>query len=113
MERFLKYSLSFHYSSIIKLELRRIDFSMQGYIIKLSGKSGKQWGNSKDILAMDVKKNPKTFSGYANSKLKTKTWISNLEKEDGHNTSLDKEKTEVLNNFFTSSFTKEDSTSIP
>lgn len=64
-------------------------------------------------VAMQAKSNPKAFYKYANSKLKTKTGIADLEKEDGTLTDNDKDKAEVLNKFFASVFTTEDTANIP
>jgi hypothetical protein len=65
-------------------------------------------------IAREIKTNPKGFWKYAKSKLKTKSRISDLEMgNSGKRTSSDQEKTEVLNNFFTEVFTKEDTSVIP
>lgn len=67
-------------------------------------------------IANDIKSNPKAFWSYVNSKTKSKSGIANLEyQRDGvsHLTSTDKEKTEVLSEFFTSVFTKEPEGQIP
>ena len=58
------------------------------------------------------KSNPKAFYNYANSKLKTKSGIGNLEADKGKVTS-DKGKAQTLNDFFTSMFTREDTQDIP
>ena len=64
-------------------------------------------------LAQKVKSNPKAFYNYANSKLKTRSNIADLEKSDGTTTKNDSEKAETLNDFFSSVFTDEDTSSIP
>ena len=68
-------------------------------------------------IAKNVKENPKKFWQYANSKRKTKTGISELkyQKEDGSEgiTEGDKQKAEVLANFFSSVFTQEPDGDIP
>jgi hypothetical protein len=71
----------------------------------------------KEIAKNAKKKNPKKFWQYANSKRKTKSGISELKykKENGeeNKTSTDKEKAEVLANFFSSVFTNEPDGEIP
>ena len=68
-------------------------------------------------IAKNANKNPKKFWQYANSKRKTKSGISELKykKENGeeNKTSTDKEKAEVLANFFSSVFTNEPDGEIP
>jgi hypothetical protein len=62
-------------------------------------------------IARNAKENPKTFWQYANSKRKTKSGIAELKYKDGNGesktTNGDKEKTEVLTDFFGSVFTEE------
>lgn len=57
-------------------------------------------------IALEVKSNCKSFWKYVNSKLKTRQGIGNLLKSDGSLTINDTEKAEVLNNFFSSVFTR-------
>ena len=64
-------------------------------------------------LAGDIKLNPKSFWKYVRSKTKVKTGISDLEKDDGTFAHTDIDKAEVLNNFFSSVFTREDISDIP
>ena len=63
-------------------------------------------------LAKDVKRNPKAIFSYANSKLKTKTGIADLDIETGKATT-DNEKAEALNELFSDAFTEEDTSNIP
>ena len=55
-------------------------------------------------LATGVKRNKKLFYKYINSKRRTKKNLHSLLDEAGNVTTEDKEKTEVLNAFFTSVF---------
>ena len=64
-------------------------------------------------LALEVKQNPKAFYKYASSKLKTRTTIPDLTMPDGTRTNTDRDKAEVLNDFFSSVFSQEDLTSMP
>ena len=64
-------------------------------------------------LIKNLKKDPKAFWRYANSKLKTRSKVSQLFKEDGTITENDNEKAQVLNTFFSSVFTEEDISEIP
>ena len=64
-------------------------------------------------LSREVRKNPKAFYKYVNSKTKTRTGIPPLETGDGNMTESDKEKAEVLNNYFRSVFTREGSDELP
>jgi len=50
-------------------------------------------------IARKSKKNPQTFFKYANSKLKTRSGVAELQREDGSVTQTDEEKAEVLNRF--------------
>ena len=64
-------------------------------------------------LAKNSKTNPKAFFSYVNSKLKTRPTIPDLKKSNGELTSNDHEKAEVLNNFFSSVFTRENTDAVP
>ena len=66
----------------------------------------------KDIAKLS-KSNPKAFYQYVNSKTKPKENISSLLKKDGTLSKDDSEKTDILNTFFSSVFTQEDSQFIP
>jgi hypothetical protein len=69
---------------------------------------------SKELhLAKEAKNNPKCFYQYVASKTKPKENVSNLLKEDGTLTQNDREKTEVLNDFFGSVFINEPKDNIP
>lgn len=63
-------------------------------------------------LAKSVKKNPKAFWQYSNSKLKTKERMGDFETENGQTTSQIRRK-QVLSRFFKSVFTMEDLSDIP
>ncbi|XP_077989646.1 uncharacterized protein LOC144443981 [Glandiceps talaboti] len=63
-------------------------------------------------IAHEVKLNPKVFYKYANSRMKTKESIGNINTAKGI-VSSDNEKAEELNNFFCSVFTKENFSSVP
>ena len=64
-------------------------------------------------LAEDVKTHPKSFWKYSNDKLKTRDKVNDLLKENGSLTKNDNEKAEVLNSFFKSVFTVEDTSQLP
>lgn len=59
-------------------------------------------------IAMESKMNSKSFWKYVNSKLKTRSGVSNLKNVDSTITSNDQEKVNVLNDFFSSVFTRTD-----
>ena len=64
-------------------------------------------------IAKECKNNPKLFYQYVNSKLKPKEKVSSLLKDDGSLSEGDQEKCEILNNFFGSVFTQEDTSDVP
>ena len=64
-------------------------------------------------ISKESKTNCKGFWKYVNNKLKRNTGISNLKTSDGKATENDKEKADLLNSFFSSVFTKENTTNIP
>ena len=64
-------------------------------------------------LAMNVKQNPKAFWRYCKSKLKNRSKLGDLKTSDGSLTSDDVTKAELLNQYFVSVFTNEDTTYIP
>ena len=109
-----------------KIRLKRTLFkkykkyrTIQNYNAYAKARNQVKWGVRKakkakeKQIAQDIKKNPKIFFRYVNSKIKPKEGISNLTKEDGKLTENDIEKTEVLNNFFQSVYTTEDKNNIP
>ena len=63
-------------------------------------------------VAQNVKKNPKAFWRYVNSKLKYKEVVADLN-IDGNLATTDTEKANALSNFFKDVFTKEDCSRIP
>jgi hypothetical protein len=64
-------------------------------------------------IAQKAKTNPKAFYGYVNSKLKTRTGISELKADNGKSAITDMEKAEMLNSFFSSVQTRENTEVIP
>ena len=64
-------------------------------------------------IALDIKREPKKFWAYVKSKTKTRSKIPSLQQKDGSKVSTPSEKAEVLNNFFGSVFTDEDTDNIP
>ncbi len=60
-----------------------------------------------------LKKVPKAFWQYGNSKLKTRSKISQLFKLIGTLTQIEEQHTQVLNEFFSNVFTEEDLNQIP
>ncbi len=64
-------------------------------------------------IAKESKTNPKSFYNYAKKKMKTKSGIADQTKKDGSTASSNKEKAEVLNNFFSSVFTTENIQNMP
>ena len=60
-------------------------------------------------ISKEAKENPKQFWSYVNNETKTKPGILNLQKSDDKDdiTKSDKEKAEVLLNYFSSVFTEE------
>ncbi|MES9884550.1 MAG: reverse transcriptase family protein [Sedimenticola sp.] len=64
-------------------------------------------------LATNIKTDERNFWKYVKSKTKTKDTIGNLENENGEIETDCKKRAEILNVFFTSVFTNEDTTNIP
>ena len=64
-------------------------------------------------IAGDAKKNPKRFWKFVQEKLKWNTGISALKKGNDELATSDKEKAEVLNDFFSSVFTREKLDNLP
>ena len=64
-------------------------------------------------ISKEIKKNPKIFWKYSNSRLKTKSGIEALKDEHGHLSSDDQTKASVLNRYFSSIFTEEDISTVP
>ena len=64
-------------------------------------------------VASEAKTKPKGVWSYVNSKVKSKSGVADLQKEDGSKTVNDYEKAEVLNSFFKSVFTTEENGEMP
>ena len=66
-------------------------------------------------LAKECKNNPKALYRYSKSKMKTRSEIAHLTREDSSLTATDKDKADLeeLNKFFSSVFTREDTVNMP
>ena len=64
-------------------------------------------------ISKELKNNPKGFWKYTNSRLKSKQGIMALKDTDGTLCTDDEGKAKILNNFFATVFTDEDTSSIP
>jgi hypothetical protein len=64
-------------------------------------------------IARGAKMNTKAVFSYAKKRMKTKSGVADLTRTDGSTATKSAEKAEVLNEFFSSVFTREDKTSIP
>ena len=64
-------------------------------------------------IANECKNNPRKFWKYVNDKCKSNVGISSLKDKDGNLITNDRERAEILNEFFTSVFLKEDLTNLP
>ena len=64
-------------------------------------------------LAKESKTNPKAFYNYTRNMFKTNASIPDLDMPDGRKTTNEKEKANLLNDFFSSVFTREDLTNMP
>ena len=64
-------------------------------------------------IASEAKTNPQAFYKYAQSKMKTRVWITNLSDDAGNLITNDKEKANLMNQYFSSVFTKEDMSNLP
>ena len=69
--------------------------------------------NKEKKVAEEAKENPNGFWRFVNAKLKVKSGIADLKKDDGSKTTTDEEKAELLNRFFQSVFTSEDQGPLP
>ena len=65
------------------------------------------------MISKKAKTEPKHFWRYVKSKTKVKGGVSNLKNSDGQYISSNQHKAELLNDFFTSVFTKENLNNIP
>ena len=64
-------------------------------------------------MSRNIKNNPKAFYAYAKSKMKTKEYIPDLHVSDQEQAKTSFSKAQVLNNFFSSVFTKENIENVP
>ncbi|KAK3777007.1 hypothetical protein RRG08_008862 [Elysia crispata] len=64
-------------------------------------------------VAEQAKRNPKSFWSYVKAKTSTRSGIGDLKRDDGTIASTDKEKVQVLNDFFQSVFTEEPDGELP
>ena len=69
--------------------------------------------NYERSISQKVKNEPKQFWRYVKSKTKSVSGVSNLKNEDGVFAKSEAEKAELLNNFFSSVFTKENLETLP
>ena len=80
---------------------------------KLRSLTRKLRANFEKLISKELKSNPKVFWKYTNSRLKTKPGIEDLKDEKGFLCSDDHTKAQILNNFFSSVFTNEDTSRVP
>ena len=71
---------------------------------KLCKMTRRQCKDFEQSLASSVKKTPKAFWRYANSRMKTRSAIRNLKDADGSVATSDADKASILNRFFSSTF---------
>ena len=64
-------------------------------------------------IAKNIKSDNKSFWNYVRSQTNTRVGISDLQSNDGTLTSSDAQKAELLNAFFSSVFTEENTSNIP
>ena len=64
-------------------------------------------------LAADLKQNPKAFWKYANSRLRTRSRVEDLQDQNGGVATTNQTKADVLSSFFSSVFTVEDTEILP
>ena len=67
----------------------------------------------KPNLEKNLKHNPKDFWRYCNSKMKSQSRLGDIQDKDGKLTNDDSEKAELLNDYVTSVFTRENLENIP
>ena len=80
---------------------------------RVSNKIKSLKSDKEKTIARNIKSNPKAFYQYISSKMLKKEGIANLIKGNGDLTTNDKEKCDVINDFFSSVFTAEDLNNIP
>ena len=80
---------------------------------EISKKLKQERKNHEKNIATKCKQQPKLFWKYINSRLRVKTGISPLKNKDGKLVCDDQGKAEILNSYFSSVFTKEDTDNVP
>ena len=80
---------------------------------RVSGKIKQMKRKRENKIAKDIKHNPKAFYQYIASKTTKKEGVADLVDENGILTSNDEDKCNIINNFFSSVFTQEDTSDIP
>ena len=64
-------------------------------------------------MAINIKQDPKTFYAYVRSKQRTKAVVGQLKRHDGSLTTSDSETAQLLNQHFSSVFTRENTERLP
>ena len=75
--------------------------------------TGRLWEEFEKSIAADSKLAPKKFWSYVKSRIKTRSKIPSLKRDNGLLTVTASERAEALNKFFATTFTIEDTSSIP
>ena len=114
------------HSAIDKIEQKKLAYddyklckSEEKYNLYAKARNQAKWACRKAVrsyelkLASEAKQNPKAFYAYASSKLKTRENVGDLEDEEGKLHTLDTDKTDIMNVFFCSVYTEENTSRIP